>query len=81
MKQDDLASRVVETDPPGTNDPTSLIQVGDVVRNRATGLLGRVETVTLRMRETGKGPEANRVFFVALEPGQHAVWRDGEIDA
>jgi hypothetical protein len=81
MKQDDLASRVVETDPPGTNDPTSLIQVGDVVRNRANGLLGRVETVTLRTRETRKGPEEYRIFSVVLEPKQCAFWWDHEIDA
>jgi hypothetical protein len=60
---------------------TSGLQVGDVVRHSATGLRGRIESGTRRLRETADGVEEYRVFFVALEPGQHAVWWDSEIDA
>jgi hypothetical protein len=54
---------------------------GDVIRHRATGLLGRIESVAVRTYETAAGTETYRVFSVALEPGQHAVWWDSEIDA
>ena len=72
---------LVEPDPPGTDDVTGGTRVGDVVRHRATGLLGRIESVAVRMYETAAGTETYRVFSVALEPGQHAVWWDSEIDA
>jgi hypothetical protein len=81
---------LIEPDPPGTDDATGGTRIGDVVRHsrigdvvrhRATGLRGRIESVTLRSRQTARGAEEYRVLFVALEPGQHAVWRDGEIDA
>jgi hypothetical protein len=76
---DDL--ELVEPAPPGTDDVTGGTRVGDVVRHRATGLRGRIESVTLRSRQIGREAEEYRVFFVALEPGQHAVWWDSEIDA
>jgi hypothetical protein len=72
---------LVEPYPPGTNDTGGPMQVGDVVRHRATGLRGRIESVTLRSRQTAAGAEEYRVLFVALEPGQHAVWWDSAIDA
>jgi hypothetical protein len=72
---------IVEPEPPGTNDVSSVIQVGGVVRHLATGLRGRIESVTLRSRQTAAGAEVYRVFFVGIEPGQHAVWWDSEIDA
>jgi hypothetical protein len=72
---------LVEPDPPGTNDTGGLMQVGDVIRHRATGFRGRIESVTVRTRETANGRETYRVFFVAIEPQQHAVWWDSEIDS
>jgi hypothetical protein len=71
---------LVEPEPPGTNDASSLMQVGDVVRHAPSGLRGRIESVTLRSRQIGREMEEYRVFFVALEPGQQAVWWDSEID-
>jgi hypothetical protein len=76
--EDDL--ELVEPDPPGTDDVTGGPRVGDVVRHMATGLRGRIESVTLRSRQTAAGSEEYRVFFVGIEPGQHAVWWDSEID-
>jgi hypothetical protein len=72
---------LVEPEPPGTNDTGGAMQVGDVIRHRATGFHGRIESVTVRTRETAAGTEEYRVFFVAIEPQQHAVWWDSEIDA
>jgi hypothetical protein len=66
--------------PPGTGEVTGS-KLGDgVIRHRATGLLGRIESVAVRTHETAAGTETYRVFSVALEPGQHAVWWDSEID-
>jgi hypothetical protein len=72
---------LIEPEPPGTNDTGGLMQVGDVVRHAPSGLRGRIESVTVRTRETAVGTETYRVFFVAIEPGQHRVWWDSEIDA
>jgi hypothetical protein len=72
---------LVEPGTPGTDEVTGSRLVDGVIRHRATGLLGRIESVAVRTCETAAGTETYRVFSVALEPGQHAVWWDSEIDA
>jgi hypothetical protein len=72
---------LVEPGPQGTSDTGGTMQIGDVIRHRATGFRGRIESVTVRQRETARGQEEYRVFYVVLEPEQHAVWWDTEVDA
>jgi hypothetical protein len=70
----------VEIAPTGTNNANCSIRVGDVIQLEETGLLARVESVTLKTKGTHDGVKQYLAFSVVIEPGQRMVLWDTEVD-